>query len=71
MNKLLTPQLLTPADSANLCQEHGLRITPARIRQLEDQGKLPAIRTAGGYRLFRRQDIETYIKGRTAASEVA
>ena len=31
---------------------------------LERTGQLPAIRTAGGVRIFRRQDVEEFIKNR-------
>jgi excisionase family DNA binding protein len=35
-----------------------LERSPQRIIQLEREGKLPAQRTAGGTRLFRRADVE-------------
>lgn len=41
--------------------------SPARVLQLAVAGVLPiAARTAGGRRLFRREDIERYIAARVA-----
>lgn len=31
-----------------------------RVRQLEREGKLPALKTAGGYRIFRAEDVEAF-----------
>lgn len=63
-------EFLTPNDAANICRQSGVEIGVARIRQLESEGKLPAIRTAGGCRLFRREDIERFIAARTAQGRV-
>jgi excisionase family DNA binding protein len=46
-------QLLSAADAARL-----LGVVPATVRQMERDGRLPAQRTAGGMRLFRREDVE-------------
>ncbi|MDP9357434.1 MAG: helix-turn-helix domain-containing protein [Chloroflexota bacterium] len=46
-------QLLSAADAARL-----LGVVPATVRQMERSGRLPAERTAGGMRLFRRADVE-------------
>jgi excisionase family DNA binding protein len=35
-----------------------LQVSPDTVRQWERRGKLAATRTAGGMRLFRRDDIE-------------
>lgn len=35
-----------------------LGISPERVRQLENAGKLPAKRTASGHRIFRTEDVE-------------
>jgi excisionase family DNA binding protein len=45
-------RLLTPAQAARL-----VGVTPDRLRQLSDTGKLPATRTPLG-RLFARADVE-------------
>jgi excisionase family DNA binding protein len=45
--------LLTPADAARI-----LGVVPATVRQLAITGRLPALRTASGMRLFQRQDVE-------------
>jgi excisionase family DNA binding protein len=35
-----------------------LGLTPAHVRRLEREGRLPAQRTPGGVRLFNRDDVE-------------
>ena len=45
--------LLGVADAATK-----LGLTPARVRQLADQGELPSFRTASGVRIFREKDVE-------------
>lgn len=42
-----------------------LGVHPSTVRQWADQGELPAQRTAGGHRRFRREDVE----GRMAAQD--
>jgi len=44
---------LTTLDAAKI-----LQVSPDTIRVWERRGKLPAIRTQGGMRLFRREDVE-------------
>ena len=46
-------ELLTPAEVARL-----LRVTPKTVTRWHRQGKLPAMRTLGGHRRFRRSDVE-------------
>lgn len=53
--KRLDGLLMTPQDVAN-----ELRISTARVRQLEDEGKLPAARTVSGNRIFCKSDVEKY-----------
>ena len=50
-----TIELLTVGDVA-----HELRVSTAAVRLWERDGKLPATRTAGGVRLFTREDVEAY-----------
>jgi excisionase family DNA binding protein len=60
---------LSPADAARL-----LGVVPATVRQMERDGRLPAQRTAGGMRLFRREDVERLAQERARlrmASETA
>jgi excisionase family DNA binding protein len=45
--------LLTTADAARI-----LGVVPATVRLLERTGKLPALKTPGGQRLFQRQDVQ-------------
>ena len=52
---------LEAADVARL-----LNVTPARVRQLADVGRLPCTRTAAGTRLFARDDVEALLRERTA-----
>jgi DNA-binding transcriptional MerR regulator len=35
-----------------------LGVSPARVRQLANEGKIPVQRTASGLRLFRASDVE-------------
>ena len=49
----LRDDLLSPADAAKI-----LGLTPAAIVAMAARGALPAIRTAGGRRLFWRRDVE-------------
>lgn len=44
--------LLLPSDAARI-----LRLSVDSVRVLADAGKLPAMRTVGGRRLFRRSDV--------------
>ncbi len=46
-------EFLTKADAARV-----LGITPAAVALLERKGTLPATRTAGGVRLFAREDVD-------------
>jgi DNA-binding transcriptional MerR regulator len=45
-----------------------LKVSESRVRQLELAGRLPAIRTDSGVRLFRRKDVETLKRAREAAA---
>lgn len=53
--------LLTPADAARL-----LGVVPATVRQMALSGRLPALRTESGMRLFRREDVERLAAEREA-----
>ncbi len=48
-------ELLSCADVGRV-----LKIGPQRVRQLERLGRLSATRTAGGWRLFRREEVERF-----------
>lgn len=41
-----------------------LDVTPARVNQLENEGRLRAERTESGTRLFERKDVEKLAKER-------
>jgi excisionase family DNA binding protein len=45
--------LLTPSDAARV-----LGLSPDSVRVLSDNGRLPAMRTVSGRRLFRRGDVD-------------
>jgi excisionase family DNA binding protein len=45
--------LLTPCDAGRI-----LGLTPEAVRALNNKGRLPALKTVGGRRLFRRSDVE-------------
>ncbi len=53
--------LLTPADAARI-----LGVVPATVRLMAETGRLPALRTESGMRLFRREDVERLAAARTA-----
>ncbi len=55
--------LLTPADAARI-----LGVVPATVRLMAQNGRLPALRTQSGMRLFRRKDVERLAAVRAANS---
>lgn len=55
-------ELLTPTDAA-----HVLNLSADTVRALCDRGELPALRTMGGRRLFRRVDVERLASRRQQA----
>ena len=57
-------ELLTPQDVARLAG-----VGAASVRNWERTGKLPAIRTAGGMRLFSRADVVRLMADRAAQLE--
>lgn len=57
-------EFLSTADAAKR-----LGLTPIRVRQMANQGKLPVVRTASGIRLFRPKDIEAERQRRERALE--
>ena len=54
-----TETLMTVGDAARL-----LELSTSRVRQLVTQGRLDAVRTVSGIRLFRRVDVEKLISQR-------
>lgn len=59
--KNATADFLTVSDAAAICA-----VAAATIRQWEAAGKIPALRTAGGMRLFKRADVEQIASTRAA-----
>lgn len=57
-------EYLSVADAARI-----LGVVPATVRQMERSGRLPALRTAGGIRLFCRADVERFAEERTANNQ--
>lgn len=53
MSTRVEPQLLTPAEVATL-----FRVDPKTVTRWQKQGKLDAIRTLGGHRRYRRDQVE-------------
>ena len=43
-----------------------LGVSAVYVRQLERTGKLPAIKTAGGFRVFRAEDVQNLAEERKA-----
>jgi excisionase family DNA binding protein len=41
-----------------------LDVSTERVRQLAREGRLEAIRTAGGIRVYARASVETYLRSR-------
>jgi excisionase family DNA binding protein len=52
---------LTTSDAARL-----LGVSPDMVRCYERTGRLTALRTTSGVRLFRREDVEDFIAKRSA-----
>lgn len=50
--RLDAPELLTPAEVGAL-----FRVSPKTVSRWAMSGRLPAIRTLGGHRRFRREDV--------------
>jgi predicted site-specific integrase-resolvase len=59
MIEIRTRELLCPRDVA-----FRLRVTPVRVLQLANAGRLPAIVDSGGKRTFRIEDVEQLIRER-------
>jgi excisionase family DNA binding protein len=57
--------LLTPSDAARV-----LGLSPDSVRVLSDSGRLPAMRTVSGRRLFRRGDVDRLAAERAHQSAV-
>jgi len=55
--------LLTPSDAARV-----LGLSPDSVRVLSDSGRLPAMRTVSGRRLFRRGDVDRLAAERASHS---
>ena len=55
--------LMTPSDAARI-----LGLSADSVRVLGDSGRLPALRTVGGRRLFRRGDVEELAAQRARAA---
>jgi excisionase family DNA binding protein len=58
-SKAETEELLTVADAALI-----LRLSVGMVRVLHGKGRLAAMRTPRGYRLFRRSDVERLARER-------
>jgi excisionase family DNA binding protein len=57
-------------DALLLTSEAGkiLEISPDQVRHLERTGRLPAVKTSGGVRLFKRCDVERLAREREMTS---
>ena len=53
--------LISPMGAARI-----LGVGPDRVRQLESEGQLKAIRTEAGWRLFMRHEVEHFATERAA-----
>jgi excisionase family DNA binding protein len=61
---MMDQQLLTVADAARR-----LGVTPAAVVAMERAGKLTALRTEGGMRLFVLKDVERLVAQRAMAGQ--
>lgn len=59
-----TMDTLLVSDVARLSGEGGKPVTPATVRWWADTGKLKAIRSVGGTRLFSRSHVEAFLSNR-------
>ncbi len=55
--------LLTPCDAGRI-----LGLTPEAVRALNNKGRLPALKTVSGRRLFRRADVDRLAAERAEAA---
>ena len=60
--KMTDEEFLTTLDASRIFKK-----SPETVRLWEKQGKLPAIRTPGGQRLFKRDDVERLARERAIA----
>lgn len=58
MKKLEAPELLTPAEVAR-----AFRVDPKTVTRWAEAGKLESIRTLGGHRRFRLDDVQSLLNG--------
>ncbi len=56
-------ELLTPREVANI-----FRVNPKTVSRWYLEGKLPALRTLGGHRRYRRRDVEALLSRQTDAA---
>jgi DNA-binding transcriptional MerR regulator len=60
-----TPSFLLTASVARLCG-----VTPATVRFWERTGRLPAVRTEDGVRLFTREGVDRLMQDRKGSARV-
>jgi hypothetical protein len=63
------PEWLTLADTTFLFHQLGEKHSRDAIKSLGDRGLLPCTRTAGGVRLFKREDVENFINERKSKTK--
>jgi excisionase family DNA binding protein len=56
--------LLTPSEAGRI-----LGLTPDAVRALANKGRLPALKTLGGRRLFLRSDVDELARARAGAGK--
>jgi excisionase family DNA binding protein len=65
INMVDREELLTTSDAAKV-----LRVSTDWIRELERKGRLPALKTRSGQRLFKAVDVEDFAQARAITQEV-
>jgi len=64
MSKQAGEEFLLASEVSAICIKGGVPLSPARVRQLERAGELPAMKTSTGWRLFSRRDVEAFLRKR-------
>lgn len=55
-------QPLLASDVSRLLISHGIKMTPAAVRWSANRGRIASTRTAGGVRIFAREDVELFVR---------
>lgn len=62
-----TDPLLPIGDAVAHLEQNGMAIASKTLRRWSDSGRVPAIRTPGGQRRFRRSDLDALLAAEVAS----